>query len=118
MALLRATSIQRKLTLLVMITTSVALLLAAIQFILNDVADYRRRVVDDLAILAHIVGENCTSSLEFETPKEATNTLASLQAKPHILAAAVYSTNGALFASYTAKDQPASRLPASPPPEG
>jgi len=37
MRLFRATSIQRKLTLLVMLTTTIALLAAAVQFIFNDV---------------------------------------------------------------------------------
>jgi len=69
MVFLRATSIKRKLTLLVMLTTTVALLAAAVQFIVNDVRDYHRRVVADLAILAHIIGENCTSALDFDDPK-------------------------------------------------
>jgi signal transduction histidine kinase/DNA-binding response OmpR family regulator len=118
MKFLRAASIQRKLTLVVMLTTSVALLAAAVQFVINDVRDYRRRVVDDLTILARILGENCTSQLEFEDAKAATQTLAALQAKPHILAAGLYTKDGRLFARYPAEGKTAGLLPAAPPPSG
>src|SRR5664279_1354134 len=103
MTLFRPTSIKRKLTLVVMLATTVALLAAAVQFIANDIRDYRSRVLNDLAILAHIVGENCASPLEFEDAQVAGRTLAALEAKPHVVAAAVYTRTGQLFATYTAK---------------
>ena len=81
MVFLRATSIKRKLTLLVMLTTTVALLVAAAQFIINDVRDYNRRVVADLDILGRIIGENCTSAIEFDDSKAAAQTLAALSEK-------------------------------------
>ena len=114
MTLFRATSIKRKLTLVVMLATTVALLAAAVQFIANDIRDYRGRVLDDLAILAHIVGENCTSPLEFEDSKVASRTLAALEAKPHVVAAAVYTRTGQLFASYTASGRSVSIPPEAP----
>jgi signal transduction histidine kinase/CheY-like chemotaxis protein len=117
MILLRATSIKHKLTLVVMLTTAVALLAAAVQFIANDVRDYRRRVLADLAILARVVGENCTSPLEFGVTNVATETLGALAAKPHVLAAAVYLPNGPLFASYTAKGRSVNIPSHGPPPE-
>ena len=117
MTLFRATSIKRKLTLVVMLATTVALLAAAVQFIANDIRDYRRHVLDDLAILGHIVGENCTSPLEFEDAKVATRTLAALEAKPNVVAAAVYGRTGKLFAAYTAKGRTVSIPPEAPPVE-
>jgi signal transduction histidine kinase/DNA-binding response OmpR family regulator len=117
MALLRSGSIKLKLTLLVMLTTTVALLVAAAQFIANDVRDYRQRVVADLSILTHILGENCTSSLQFDDAKTASQILAALAAKPHVMAAAVYNTNG-LFAWYPAKETPGDSLPRTAPPTG
>jgi signal transduction histidine kinase/CheY-like chemotaxis protein len=100
MVFLRATSIKRKLTLLVMLTTTVALLVAAAQFIVNDVRDYNRRVVADLDILARIIGENCTSAIEFDDAAAAAQTLGALKAKVNMLAAAVYAKDGKLFAPY------------------
>src|SRR5947207_10702643 len=110
MVFLRTSSIKLKLTLLVMLTTTVALLVAAAQFIINDVRDYRRRVVDDLQIVANILGENCTSSLQFDDARTATQILSALAAKPHVLAAAVYNSNG-IFAAYPAQAIPAGSLP-------
>jgi signal transduction histidine kinase/DNA-binding response OmpR family regulator len=118
MHLLRLTSIKRKLTAIVMATTTIALLLAAVQFIVNDVRDYRLRLMDDLRILARVVGENCASPLEFEYAREATQTLSGLQAKPHVLAAAVYDRKGKVFATYTAPGQSPARLPGAPPADG
>jgi signal transduction histidine kinase/DNA-binding response OmpR family regulator len=117
MTLFRATSIKRKLTLVVMLTTTVALLVAAVQFVLNDARDYQRRVLDDLAILAQIVGENCTSPLEFDDKKVAARILAGLQAKRHVLAAAVYGKSGKLFAAYTAPGYSAGLPQEAPAPE-
>ena len=71
MPLRRATSLKRKLTLLVMLTVTVALLVAALQFITNDIRDYRRRILNDLATLGHIIGENCISTFDFEDRKVA-----------------------------------------------
>ncbi len=118
MALLRHTSIKRKLMLLVMLTTTVALLVAAVQFIINDVRDYRRRLVDDLSTLIQVVSQNITSPLEFQDVKEAAKTLGALQAKPHVLAAAVYNKEGQLFAHYPTNRPAAGLAPPRVPPLG
>src|SRR5678816_1093026 len=111
MPLSRSGSIKRKLTLLVMATTSIALLVAAIQFVINDVRDFRRRIVADLEVLASIVGHNLTSPLQFGDVKEAQLNLEALEAKTHVVAAAVYGKDGQLFASYIAPGHKESRLP-------
>src|SRR5258706_10430737 len=118
MVLLRTGSIKRKLTLLVMLTTTVALLVAAAQFIINDVRDYRRRVVADLSIVAQILGENCTSSLQFDDARTASQILAALSAKPHVIAAAVYNKTNEIFAWYPASEKAAVSLPRTAPPVG
>jgi signal transduction histidine kinase/CheY-like chemotaxis protein len=114
----RTASIKRKLALVVMLTTTVALLVAAAQFIVNDVRDFRRRMVSDLHILARVVGHNLTSPLQFKDVKEAQLNLEALEAKPNILAAAVYSEDGKLFAKYTAPGQENVELPPTAPPPG
>jgi len=97
-----------------MLATTVALLAAAVQFIVNDILDYRRRVLNDLAILAHIVGESCASPLEFEDAKVASRTLAALESKPHVVAAAVYTRTGHLFATFTAEGRSVAIPPEAP----
>ena len=118
MALLRTTSVQKKLTLVVMLTTSVALLVTGIQFITKDVRDSRRRTLADLNILARILGEDTMSSLEFGDKDYADRTLAGLKAVPHLMAAAVYKKDGGVFAKYIAKGASPGVLPLTPPPEG
>src|SRR5207237_6637795 len=53
----------------------------------------------------------------FEDPQMATQNLAALQAKPHVLAAALYTTNK-LFASYLSKGASPKDIPPTPPPPG
>src|SRR5436190_6116315 len=118
MPLLRSASIKRKLTLLVMLTTSIALLVAAAQFVINDVRDFRRRIVEDLEILARIVGHNLTSPLQFGDVKEAQLNLAALEAKTHVVAAGVYTKEGKLFAQYLAGGHENAVIPETPPPPG
>ena len=98
-----------------MLTTSIALLVAAAQFVINDVRDFRRRMVTDLEILARIVGHNLTSPVQFGDVKEAELNLAALEAKPHVVAAGVYTKDGKLFAKYIAPGHENSLLPESPP---
>src|SRR5690242_1218269 len=118
MALLRFGSIKLKLTLLVMLTTTVALLVAAAQFILNDVRDYKRRVLGDLEILSHILAENCTSSLDFDDKKTASKILSALAVKPHVTAAAVYNKSNELFAWYPPQETLPDSLPHTAPSPG
>src|SRR6185369_9376224 len=54
----------------------------------------------------------------FEDDKTAAEILAALHVKPHVLAAAVYSKDGKLFAPYLSRGQPPGVLPPRPPPEG
>jgi signal transduction histidine kinase/CheY-like chemotaxis protein len=100
MPLSRTASIKKKLILMVMLTTCIALLAAAAQFIVNDVRDFRRRIVNDLDVVARVVGHNLTSPLQFGDMKEAKLNLAALDEKPHILSAAVYDKDGKIFAQY------------------
>ena len=115
MTWLRATSIRRKLLILVLVTTSVALLAAAIQFVLNDAWSYRRTVLNDLSVVATILGQNSTSAIEFGDATEATRTLGALKAKPQVIAAALYSPDGVRFAEYRAAGGPVNAVPGRAP---
>ena len=100
----RDASIKRKLTLVIMLASSVSLLIAAACFVANDVVTLRRTMVDDLSALAKIIGANCEAPLSFSQgglsgyEKDATATLSSLKAHPTIVAAGVYNTDGTVFA--------------------
>ncbi|MGH9632353.1 MAG: histidine kinase dimerization/phospho-acceptor domain-containing protein, partial [Bryobacteraceae bacterium] len=93
-------SIKGKLVLITMLTSSLALLLATAGFLLYDVMAFRRMMSRDLVTQAEVIGSNSTAALAFNDDRSATETLAAFQAKKEIVAAALYSPNGDLFASY------------------
>ena len=101
----RDASIQRKLTLIIMLTSSVALVVASLFFVAYDLWTLRRAMMDELQVLATITGGNCAAALTFDDRGSAEETLAALQAKPPILFAGIYSGHGVLFARYVRRDR-------------
>src|SRR5579872_6595132 len=96
----RNLSIRRKLTLIVMITTCTAILLACGAFLAFDVHTVRQSRARDLETLAKVLGSNSTAALTFNDPAAAREVLQSLSAKEHIMAAGLFRTDGAIFATY------------------
>ena len=116
MRLLRDISIRQKLTRIVMLTCSVVVLLACIAFAVYDITTYRRNLAIDLSTVAEIVGQNTAAALTFNDPESAHETLNSLQAKPHVVAACIYGPDGSVFARYNRPGSNPGFVP--PPPAG
>jgi two-component system, sensor histidine kinase and response regulator len=93
-------SIRRKLTLIIMITTCTAILLACGTFFGFDIHVLRESKVHDLQTLAHVLGSNSTAALTFNDAAAAAEVLKSLSAKEHIMAAALYRGDASIFATY------------------
>ena len=93
-------SISRRLTWMNMLVSGFALLIAGVAFAAYDVVTFRDAIVRNLSAQAQIVASNSASSLLFNDPKTAEQTLAALKASPDIVVAQIYSTDGRLFASY------------------
>lgn len=93
-------SIRRKLTLLVLGTTFVALLVAGGALLLYSVQSYRQAAINDLKAQADTLGHASAPALSFDDPKLAREYLALLKDKHDIAEAAIYNANGKLFASY------------------
>ncbi len=96
----RDLSINRKLTLIVMFTSSVALLVACVAFVAYDYWTFKKRIKDDLAVVAEGIEINITPALDFEDQQGAETILRSLAARPSVVGAAVYDAAGRPFASY------------------
>jgi signal transduction histidine kinase/CheY-like chemotaxis protein len=96
----RGASIKQKLTWIIMFTSSVALLVASLFFFTNDVVAIRQAKVVELSSLGDIIGANCASAVLFKDENAAAQTLATLEARPGVTAAAIYTPNGQLFARY------------------
>jgi signal transduction histidine kinase/DNA-binding response OmpR family regulator len=111
-------SIKRKLTLIMMLTSIIALVLSCASFIVYDQIFSRRAMVQDLRSLAEIVGSNSTAAITFNDPDSATEILAALSARPQITYAYIYNIEGKSFAQYVRHDQPVSIRPFNPQAEG
>ena len=113
MELFRTTSIKRKQTLIIMITSGAALLLACLAFTVFDYITFRRDMVGDLATHAQIIGNNSSAGLDFNDPKGVQETLNALGADSYIRGAVVYTKDGQVFAVF---DRPNDSERFSPPP--
>ncbi|HSV45671.1 MAG TPA: CHASE sensor domain-containing protein, partial [Ramlibacter sp.] len=93
-------SVRRKLNRVVLATTFVALILAALAMVVFDLRSFQQTWETDLATQADLLGLATAPALSFNDPKAARENLALLKARPNITAAAVLRPNGELFASY------------------
>ena len=93
-------SIKRKLMLITIVTSSLALLLASIGFVVYDLTAFRARMSQDLMTQAKIIGANSTAALAFRDENAVREILSALRAKDEIEAAAIYTPDGRVFAVY------------------
>jgi signal transduction histidine kinase/CheY-like chemotaxis protein len=112
----RQTTIKRKLIALIMLTSSVALLVAFAFMIGSDYLTFRSGMVRDLRTLAAVVGTNGSSALDFDDEEFAAKTLAALAATPNITTAAIYTKDGRVLAKYL-RDEQSELPPEQPGPE-
>jgi PAS domain S-box-containing protein len=93
-------SLRRKITLVIMVNTVVALCVAGVGFSEYGVYQLKQARLEDLNALANMLGTNSTASLTFKDPNAAEEILSALAAKPHILSAVIYDRDGSPFAVY------------------
>ena len=85
---------------ILMLTSSVALVVACVAFGVYDALTFRHAMGRDLATLAEIVGQNGASALASGDRDAASQVLSALRAKPDIMAAGAYSQEGKILAEY------------------
>src|SRR4051794_33163364 len=111
----RDLSIKRKLVAIIMLTSTVALLLACSTFLAYELLTYRTTVTRQLITLAEIVAGNSAAALSANDREAAGATVSALAAEPHIMAACIYTADGRPFAVFlrgqSRRDLP--RIPAS-----
>jgi len=93
-------SIKRKLTLITMLTSSIALILSSASFLIYDLVSFRHLLSQDLMTQAEIIGYNSAGAMEFKDEPAATATLSALTAKEDIVTAVLYKPDGKIFAHY------------------
>jgi len=97
---LQVYSISRKLTLMNMMVSTVALVLACVSFFVYDLYTFREAVVLGLTIQSQIIASNTVSAIVLNDPGSAEKTLAALKASPHVIYAEIYTPDAKPFAGF------------------
>jgi len=93
-------SIQRKITLIIVAVTLIAVALTTASFMVYDNIVAKRQLAVRMTTLADMIGDNCLAALTFMDPDDAERTLKSLDADANIEEAAVWDAQNNLFALY------------------
>ncbi len=97
----RFSPLSRRLSLMNLLVSGAALLIASVAFLAYDQLTFRENLVRNLSAQAQIVGANSVSAITFNDPQAAMNTLSALSSFPEILAAGIVTPDGRLFARYS-----------------
>src|SRR5688572_20437038 len=103
--------IKRKLMLISLVTSCVALLLACMCFVTYEQITFRKSMIRGLSVTAAMVGSNSSAALSFNDPASAQDLLKFLSAEPNIVAACIYDAQGNIFATYLRGDNKVSHFP-------
>src|SRR6202521_5375996 len=111
---LKDLSIKRKLMLITMLTSGLAVVLSSAGFLIYDLISFRNSLSQDLMTQADIIGYNSAAAMAFKDEAAATVTLSALKAKEDIVSAVLYTRDGKIFAHYFHASAPLPLLPATP----
>lgn len=110
--------IQRKLLLVILSTILVSLILVMAGIVSYELATYRSRLAQEVTEVGGFIVANSAPTLAFDDAQTAQEILSTLTGSPSVAVAALYATDGRVFASYVRPGQPAVAAPTSPGPEG
>lgn len=106
-------SLQRKLLAVMLITTLTAVIVALGAMTGHALRSYHEGWVAVLNVQADLLGHSVLPALAFDDPKVATENLGLLKFQPAVRVAAVYTSRGTLFATYSASGEDG-KFPALP----
>ena len=112
----RNLSIIWKLNLLIVTISVAVLILATISFVVQYRNEFEKTMVLEVEALAEVVGFSSAPSLLFDDRAAATQSLAALGVKKHVVAACIYDRSGALFCAFTPRNV-RQDIPVSPSPD-
>jgi PAS domain S-box-containing protein len=98
-------TVSGKLMLVVVLTTAIALLVAGTGLVFHDLSENRQSWAADLATEGSILALSTAPALAFDDRQSAEQNLAALQARPSVRAAALYTPDGRLYASYAQRGE-------------
>jgi len=100
-------SLRTKVVIVVLVTTFIALSLATALMLTNEVDYYRNFLLADATTQADLLARVSAPALQFDDPKAAATNLELLNNRPSIRAAAIYTPDGTIFATFSRPDSPA-----------
>ncbi len=109
--------IKRKLTVVILGTTTASLLLACLAFVAYDRLTFRQSLAEKMVALADVIAVNSTAALAFDVPEDAEQTLHAASANASILAGCLYDAQGEIFVDYE-RDGKGKMLPPHPAADG
>jgi signal transduction histidine kinase/ActR/RegA family two-component response regulator len=111
-------SISRKIMLLVLVTTASALFLSAAGLVVYDLRAYERQWTADLNLQAEILARASAPALAFDDHQTAQKDLSLIRVRRNVLAAAIYTEQGKLFATYLKAGETPREFPERPGADG
>jgi diguanylate cyclase (GGDEF)-like protein/PAS domain S-box-containing protein len=117
-AALANSSIRARLSILIVLNSSLALLLAGIALFGYETYQQREAATRELSSQAGILAETSTAALSFNDDRAAAQTLAALNGESHVVEAVIYDSNNVPFARYRREGIPTGISPVKPRPVG
>ena len=96
--------IRQKLTLFIMLASSLALVMAVLAVVGYEIFTFKKRAVNDVSILADMINVSASAALDFGDPQAAQEALNTLKAEREIASACIYTTDGTIVARYIRAD--------------
>ena len=106
MKFLERLPISKKMNVVTILTTSVALILAGLVLLGFETYSFYRSRIQDLATLGAVIGSNSSAAIIFHDQESAVEILNGLSAKPNITGACLYGPNGNVLATYSRRNSP------------
>ena len=100
MTAFRDLPIRRKLFLLTLAPTIVALLVASVGFLTWDIIEQRREIRNAIEAETEVLGRAIAPYVTFDRPDEVEDTLSLLESRGHVRLVCVYESDGTLFREY------------------
>src|SRR5882757_1962658 len=98
----RSRPIRQTLIAVILLTSGAVMLSTAAAFFAYDYLTYRQQALSNLATFGEAIAANSTAALAFDNADDAREVLSAFRAERHVVAAALYTRAGELFASYPA----------------
>jgi signal transduction histidine kinase len=83
-----------------MVTSAIVLLISSATFVITELVSFKRAMVEDLTVLADVIGTNSTEALVLNNKAAAGEILSALKAESHIILGYILNTDGVIFGTY------------------